>query len=155
MNKPFHEEELLTVLFNLLEIRKNLQAKYSSWIKKDSQSSLPDPDDIFLQKLLKIVEDNIGNEILTPNLISFEIGMSRTNLYRKLKALTNLSLTFFIRRVRLQKASDLLLNTKKSISEISYAVGFSDPKYFSRVFTKEFDISPSEFRKRNTHLLQS
>ncbi len=76
-----------------------------------------------------------------------EAGMSRTQLHRKIKALTNRSTSSFIRSIRLVRAKKLLVETDLNISQIAYEVGFKDPKYFSRTYAEEFGESPKEMRK--------
>jgi len=78
--------------------------------------------------------------------LSSVIGMSESQLYRKLKALTGKSTAIFIRTVRLQKASELLTTTSLNVSEVAYETGFNDPAWFSRVFKEEFGESPVSFR---------
>lgn len=155
MQKPFNQEELIAVLQNLLIIRQNLQAKYGQLGTANggthplsSEISEIDPEDTFLEKLRNYLEANIETPKISPDQVCKHMGMSRTNLHRKLTALTGLSLTFFIRQLRLHKAKKLLKNSSKDISEIAYTVGFADPKYFSRVFAETFQESPSEYRKR-------
>jgi AraC-like DNA-binding protein len=74
------------------------------------------------------------------------MGMSRTTLHSKLVALTGMSISRYIRALRLGKAKELLVSTEQNISQIAYAVGFDDPKYFSRVFSEEYGSSPAKFR---------
>ena len=157
MQKPFRREELRVLLENLLSLRRKLQEKYSnvkkleelSHSKPESQTvGLNDLEDAFLLKLRNFVEEHIDDPKLSTEKICRHMGMSRTNLHRKLKALTNHSLTYFIRHLRLHEAETLLLTTSRDISEIAYLVGFSDPKYFSRVFAEVYKQSPSEFRRK-------
>lgn len=146
--KPFNQEELIAVLNNLLLVRQNLQAKFSRLEGGAPPASVSNPEDVFLLKLRTYIEEHIESVKISPKQVCSHMGMSRTNLHRKLTALTGLSLTFFVRRIRLGKAKVLLKNSQQDISEIAFAVGFSDPKYFSRVFTEEFQQSPSEFRNQ-------
>jgi signal transduction histidine kinase/AraC-like DNA-binding protein len=152
LTKPFSEEELLIILRNLLELRKKLQQKYAGLSfaadKKEENvtETPPDFEDAFLKKLQQIVVSQIDNPDLSGEFICREMKMSRTNLFRKLKALTDLSISHFIRKIRLQQARELLLTSEMNISEVAYAVGFSDPKYFSRLFSETFQQSPSQFR---------
>jgi CheY-like chemotaxis protein/anti-sigma regulatory factor (Ser/Thr protein kinase) len=153
--KPFEQEELLLTLQNLLQARQKLQQKFAELYADRTAPAAADPvdtvtdeiEDAFLQQLEGIIMEHISDPDLSPELICREMGMSNTNLYRKLKALTDLSLTFFIRRIRLREAKNLLLNSDMNVTEVAYAVGFSDPKYFSRIFSEVFEQSPSQFRK--------
>ena len=105
-------------------------------------------EDAFLIKMKAIVEKRLDDPDFSIPQFCKDAGMSRTQLHRKLKALTNRSATVFIRSIRLQKAKELLETTDMNISEIAYEVGFRDPSYFSRSFFEEFQISPSETRKQ-------
>ena len=154
LSKPFHKDELLAQLHNLLEVRKKMYAYYTEKALSNQSAStirvhshLPDIEDQFLQKLRSLVEDNLSNPRLSQDYICQQMGMSRTNLYRKLMALTNLSLTLYIRDLRLQKAQRMLLASSYNISEIAYECGFDDPKYFSRVFSEVFGAPPSTWRE--------
>jgi len=158
--KPFHREELLVTLANLLEQRRKLQAKYASWqLAVGSQQSepanassslIPHPsslEDVFLQKLRHCIEENMGNSGFDGPNLAKKMNMSEVQLYRKIKALTDKSTAIFIRSARLAKGKELLQTTNLNVSEIAYEVGFDDPNYFSRTFSQEFGVAPSEIRK--------
>lgn len=146
--KPFRKEELLVRLEKLTELRKTLQQRYSNFAfeetKGDHRLKI---EDEFVQKIIKLIEDNLEDEQFGGKEISELIFLSRTQLYRKLKALTGKSTGHFIRSIRLRKAKKMLLETNKPIKEIAYGVGYKDPAYFSRVFVEEFGESPSRLRK--------
>ncbi|NRB50573.1 MAG: helix-turn-helix transcriptional regulator [Saprospiraceae bacterium] len=95
----------------------------------------------------KCIGDQLDNSDLSVNDLCRAVQLSHAHLYRKLKALTNLTPVQFIRYIRLKKARNLLENSSMNISEIAYAVGFSDPNYFSRIYHKEMGVTPSESRK--------
>ncbi|MCB9292032.1 MAG: response regulator [Lewinellaceae bacterium] len=139
--KPFHKEELLARLEQLLELRRKLQQKYQS---ADSDGSAP--EDAFLQKVRNTIEAHLSEPDFSVEQLSREVGMSRVQLHRKLKALTDMSASQHIRLTRLSIAYELLKDPQLNISEIAYRVGFKDPSYFSRVFSQEFGVSPSEAR---------
>lgn len=150
LSKPFHQEELMVQLHNLLELRNRMRTFYAGKsidAPPLSVNSLPDLEAQFLQKLRELIGANLANPKLTQDYICQQMGMSRTNLYRKLIALTNLPLTLFIRDLRLQKALQLLQTTRMNVSEVAYACGFDDPKYFSRVFSEVFGQPPSALRE--------
>ncbi len=107
-------------------------------------------DKQFMNRLLDIIEDNMDDCDLSVEKLCTIINMSQTMLYRKLKAYTGQSITSFIRKVRLKKAAQLLLQTPLSVSEVAYRVGFNDPGYFSRCFREEYGQSPKFFQK-NPH----
>lgn len=104
-------------------------------------------DEIFLSKARQLVEKNLNNEHFGLKELYNGLGISRSNLHRKITSLTGASTTHFIRSIRLQKARDLLLGSELNISEIAYRVGFKSPAYFSQLFTESFGMSPSDFRK--------
>jgi DNA-binding response OmpR family regulator len=157
--KPFHPEELRVVLANLLELRHRLQAKYSALGLRHLDSGSPDaqapaiknaePDleDAFLQKLRAVVESRLSQPDLSVEEISRMVGMSYPVVHRKVTALTGRSLTLYMRAVRLQQARILLADPALSIADVAYETGFNDPKFFSRVFSEEYGMSPSAFRK--------
>ena len=148
--KPFNQEELMVHLGNLIEQRKKLQARY--------QGTLPEPttndpftemEDAFLQKIKTLVEDNLTKANFDISWLAQRAGMSRVQLFRKVKALTGKSPSIFVRTIRLQKAKLLLQTTALNISEIAYDVGFSDPAFFSKTFREQFGESPTELRKKS------
>ena len=152
--KPFHPEELLLMLNNLLELRRQMQARYLDWatqeipVSETASAAATDPENEFLKKLRVVVEENLSDATLDVEAICRKIGMSRTNLHNKLTALTGLSTTLYVRKLRLHRAQELLHTTDATVSEIAYEVGFNDPKFFSRVYTEEYGVPPSEERKK-------
>lgn len=140
--KPFQKEELMVRLEQLLELRRKLQQKYQSV----ADGEAPEPEDPFLKKILGIIEVHLDDPDFTVERLSREVGMSRVQVHRKLKALTDSSASRHIRMLRMKKARELLKNPVLNISEVAYRVGYSDPAYFSRVFSKEFGVAPSEIR---------
>ena len=100
----------------------------------------------FIQKLTNLVEANLANEKFGPEELAREAGMSHSNLNRKLKSVSNQTISQFIRELRLKKAKELLLNEDLTIAEISYRVGFGSPTYFNNCFHDYFGVSPGELR---------
>ncbi len=150
--KPFQPEELLLVLRNLLQAQRRLQHYYSQRAMGDVQPG-PAPlaeagtlDDQFIRNLRSTLEHNLDNVELDTEQICQLMGMSRNSLYRKTLALTGMSIIPYLRALRLQKAEVLLKSSSMSVADIAYAVGFDNPRYFSRVFSEEKGISPSSFR---------
>ena len=146
LDKPFHQEELLATLANLLEIRKKLQARYasSSLNPSSSQPSSHDPEDAFVAKVKSTILEHISETEFNVEALCRVLVMSRPQLHRKLTALTGMNSTQYIRSLRLARAKELLQRRGMNVSEVAYAVGFDDPKYFSRVFTEEFGVAPSK-----------
>jgi AraC-like DNA-binding protein len=105
-------------------------------------------DEIFLENLNDIIVENISNTQLDVEMIAEQMNMSRPTLYRKIKAISDLTPNDLIRICRLKKAAEFIIQGKLSLSEISEKVGFSSQSYFSRSFSKQFEISPSEYANR-------
>lgn len=146
ITKPFSVSLLELKVKNLLSSREKLKGKYGKIISLEPQNTeLSDPEEKFLRRLLKIIEEKMTNSDFNVTMLVNEIGMSRPVLFRKVKALTGLSVIELIRTTRLKKAALLLKQKKLSVAEVGYAIGFSDPKYFSKEFHKYFGKSPSEF----------
>jgi AraC-like DNA-binding protein len=107
--------------------------------------TLPAREQQFLSAALKILEEQMSNHQLTAGHFCRELGMSQARVYRKLIALTGMSINQFIRNIRLRKAAELLLSTDLPISEVAYQTGFSSPGYFTKCFTAEFGVNPRDF----------
>jgi signal transduction histidine kinase/DNA-binding response OmpR family regulator len=149
--KPFQPKELLLRLRKLIELREKLKIKYSlngNWGKKTESPEAAGLDEIFMRDLLQQMEKNYADETFGIEELCTAMNISRVQLHRKLVALTGLSASHFMNRFRLDKATELLRSTRKTISEIAFGVGFHDANYFTKVFTKTFDVSPSEWRQQ-------
>lgn len=150
LSKPFHQEELLVVLENLLESRRKLQAKYQQKVLASMPlapaADTPDIEDSFLQKVRAIVEKNISDADFEMPQLERALAMSRSQIFRKIKALTGKSPSLFIRSIRLHHGKQMLLNTTRTVSEIAYEVGFTSLNYFSDAFLEEFGERPMKLR---------
>ena len=104
-----------------------------------------------MDKFKAIVEENIDQPELNVEYLGQQLGLSRVQLYRKIKSLTNYAPNELIRIIRLKRAEQFILNTEKSITEISYDTGFSSPSYFSKCFKDYFNESPTDYIKRIKH----
>lgn len=145
MGKPFEERELLIRLEKLLELRKKLQAHYSSLDASTKKAAQPQTiEDAFIGKIKKLIQENLTNAKFGVPQLCQQLTMSRSQVFRKVKALTGKSPTLLIRSIRLQTARQLLETTNLNVSEVAYDVGFSSPSYFSTAFTEEFGTPPSE-----------
>jgi CheY-like chemotaxis protein len=150
LTKPFEKEELFIRLEKLRELRQALKDRYSGdkhLIQNIAQQQAPNPDEAFLQKLIHTVQERIDDSQLGVNDLCRAANLSNTQVNRKLKALMGKTPSQFIRLIRLQRAATLLENSDLNVSEVAYNVGFSDPNYFSRVFSEEFGYPPSDIRK--------
>ena len=144
--KPFNMDVLLCRINNLLEAREKLKKLYGKKFSPEALGiEIVSTDDRFTQKFFEIIEKNIANPNLNIDLLSKEIGLSRANLYRKLKAITELSPTELIRNKRLEVAAKLLVESDYTVSEISVLTGFNSHAYFSNSFKLVYGYSPSEF----------
>ena len=149
--KPFHQEELLIQMYNLIHQRKKLQQRYQAELTVSTpEESGGDLEDSFLKEIRSLVEENIAKADFDISWLASQVHMSRSQLFRKIKALTGISPSIFVRKIRLQKARTLLLTTQLNISEITYDVGFSSPAFFTRIFREEFGQSPTEMREGST-----
>lgn len=149
LGKPFELEELLVRLEKLLALRKNLQAHYAGKALSGSPSSDEGGqkgEDAFIEKLKHILEENLSDENYSLPELCRSVGMSRSQLFRKMKALINEAPSTFIRMYRMNRARKLLEETDLSVSEIAYQVGFKDPAYFSYTFHEIFGKPPSTAR---------
>ncbi len=148
LTKPFNKKELFVRLKNLLKIRQKLQERYSSLeALSPTQEIALQQEDEFITKVRTVIEENLDDETFGIAELCKAVAMSRTQLHRKIKALTNRSTSLYVRSVRLQKAKYLLKNSDLNIAQVAYEVGFSNPNYFSRIFSEEFGIPPTYFRK--------
>jgi signal transduction histidine kinase/AraC-like DNA-binding protein/ABC-type xylose transport system substrate-binding protein len=146
--KPFNleylEETIKTVLKNRAVLREHYTSELPAETRSNSSSKI---DRKFINEFTAIVENNISNENFSVDEICKAIGVSRVQLYRKVKALIGYNVNDYILTVRLQKAKYLLLNEDLSISEISYKVGFSSQAYFATVFKSKFGVTPKAFKE--------
>jgi signal transduction histidine kinase/AraC-like DNA-binding protein len=148
--KPFNVQYLEETIRNLIRNREILKDHYSSELPNETfrASVSKKIDRKFINEFSSLVESNIANENFGVDDICKEIGISRVQLYRKVKAILGLNVNDYILGVRMQKAKYLLLNEDLSISEISFKVGFSSQAYFSTVFKSKFGFTPSEFKAK-------
>ncbi|MBL7818542.1 MAG: response regulator [Saprospiraceae bacterium] len=151
--KPFYAEELLVTVEQRIESRRKLHERFANFdfTTVPAPPSVSDPvfeiEDAFLLKAKALIEKKLDNSDF--GLLDLErgLGMSRSQIFRKIKALTDKSPTLFIRSVRLQHARLMLKTTDLTISEIGYATGFSSPQFFSDSFLEEFGVRPSTIRQ--------
>jgi signal transduction histidine kinase/ligand-binding sensor domain-containing protein/DNA-binding response OmpR family regulator len=150
LTKPFDQKELQVRIKNLVNIRKKLQEKYAradymvSGINKDRPGSI---DQKFMFKVGETIEKHISEEEFNIEEFCSELAMSRTQLHRKIKALTGKSASLYIRSVKLANARKMIEEQSGNISEIAYSLGFSSPAYFTRCFREEYGYPPSEMIK--------
>jgi len=148
--KPFEVDLLLARIKNLLRRKENIRKELigiDGVINKNT--SINSLDIEFIEKVIKIVQENYTNPDFNVNNIIEKIGLSRSVFYKKFKSLSNQSIHDLINEYRLKKARELLLTTNLNINEVAAECGFDDPAYFSKVFKKKYGISPKEFKNNN------
>ncbi len=161
IEKPFSAEVLRARIGNLITMRRNLQKAYmDKYInkrtvnigmpgdveKKELSGTLVDANQLFLDKLTKLLEENLGKGELSVDDVAKLMGMSRSVYFKKVKALTGIGPNDYLKFLRLQRATELLSQTDMSIADISYRVGIPDSHYFSKCFKAKYGITPTEWR---------
>ena len=148
ITKPFNPEVLKLKVRNILEARKQMAEKFSKAANYIPENiKITQIDQGFLEKFVKLVEDNIDDTELSGDVLACELGMSKGNLYKKLKTLSGMTVNIFVRTIRLKVAANLLKQGNYNISEVAYSVGFNNPKYFSTCFSEMYSVSPKEYMK--------
>jgi DNA-binding response OmpR family regulator len=144
LEKPFNMKILIAMANNLINSREAIHQILSS--KPQDKVSSKSADENFLSEVVDIIKNNITNSEFSIKLISDKTGLSRSNLFRKLKGLTNMSPVDLVIKIKLNHASELLkANSSIRISEVAYASGFNNPKYFSTLFKKHYGKTPKEY----------
>lgn len=152
--KPFDIDFMQTILRNQLRNREQIKQQYrESYVRitEEVPAQIVNSDELFLLKFNKIILDNLLSGELNVKFLTEQMGMSRTPLYAKLKALTNLGVNDYINRLRIEKGVELLLNSSLSINEVSEKVGFEYSRYFSTLFKQVKGVTPTQFRQQNAH----
>ena len=147
ISKPFNSKLLLVRLRNLMDNHKRLKQFFGDKTTL-SKESVSDVDKGFVDRFRELIEENLADSELSVEDLGGKMGLSRVQLYRKIKALTNYSPNELVRIARLKKAASLLASSEKTISEITYEVGFTSPSYFTKCYKEYFGESPTDFLKR-------
>ncbi len=151
ITKPFNAAILKTKVKNLIALRKKLQSRYSQEvILQPREISITSVDERFLEKVKAILDEKLTRPDFSIEEFSIALHMSRMQLHRKLKALTGLSASDFVRSQRLILASRILINSDSTISEVGYMVGFNDPSYFTKCFKESYGLTPTAYSKRHS-----
>ena len=146
LTKPFSAELLISRIANLLKNRKQLKLLLDGKQNEESKEKISTPDKIFIDNLKEAIKKNMSNPNLRMDDLGDEIGLSRVQMYRKVKVLTGLSPTELLRQMRLQRAAALLSSTTKTVAEIAFEVGFNTPGYFSKCFKEQYGKQPIDLR---------
>ena len=149
ISKPFNVKLLKTRVRKLIENRKKIRESFSNFLLNETkQETLGKVEQQFITDFTQYVENSIANPELNIDEIADALGLSRSNLYRKIKSLTDYSPNELIRTIRVKYAKQLLNSKAKSISEVAYEVGFSSPSYFAKCFKDFYNESPTEYLER-------
>lgn len=146
--KPFNMDILRRTIINLLTMRRTLKNKFTGkehQEEKVEQRTIQTPDDALMQRVMEVINENIGDSDLSVDMIAQKVGISRVHLHRKMKELTNQTPHSFIRNIRLQQAAKLLKDGKQSITDVMYICGFSNSASFSTMFKNLYGCSPREY----------
>ncbi len=148
ITKPFDFNLLKIRIKNLISSRHLLRQKFKKEIiLKPRDIAINNTDEIFLEKIMDLIEKNMANSKYTVSDLAKQIGMSHSVLYRKIMALTGQNINDFVKSIRLKRAEQLISDSDYTINEISDFTGFSNPKYFSTCFKQQFGKTPTEYRK--------
>jgi signal transduction histidine kinase/ligand-binding sensor domain-containing protein/DNA-binding response OmpR family regulator len=147
LTKPFQKQELLLRMQMLISKRQKLQTSYAvEKLKEQPQQKAPDKNLLFLNTVVEVIHKHLEDSDFNATQLAKVLAMSDSQLYRKLKAISNSSTSIFIRKVRLEKSKELLKTTHLPVSEVAYASGFNDPNWFSKAFKEAYSMSPTDFR---------
>ncbi len=146
LQKPFNSKELAARISNLITQREKLRKRFSRELfLQPKDIAITPADEKFLTRAMDIIEKNLSDPDFSVEIFGEEIGMSRVQLYRKIKALTDQSVSDFVRTMRLKRAAKLLKMKSASVTEICYEVGFNNLSYFAKTFKDLFGVSPSDY----------
>ncbi|KAA3661924.1 MAG: DNA-binding response regulator, partial [Calditrichaeota bacterium] len=152
LTKPFFINELRLRIDNIIESRRRLRERFGKLMQiEPSELQITSLDQKFIERAIKIVEENINNPTFGIEKFSRLLGVSRVGLYNKLKVLTNYTVQEFIFVVKLKRAAQLLLSSGMSVTQVCYEVGFKDPSHFSKLFKKQFGVSPKSYKDENSN----
>jgi len=150
ISKPFDKELFTAKINGIIKNHTNLQSYFYNEITlKSDTHKVSQEDKGFLQKCITIIEENLMEDSFNVKTLASDLGMSHSNLYKKIKTTSGQSINGFIRFIRLRKAAELLINTNLNINEAAFRVGINDSKYFREQFQKLFKLTPSEFIKKH------
>lgn len=148
ISKPFSSQLLLTRIRNLIESRQRMKQFFGDR-QTLAKEDICDMDKDFVERFKSLIEVKMGDSELNVEDLGKEMGLSRVQLYRKIKSLTNYAPNELLRMARLKKAASLLASSDMTIAEVGYEVGFTSPSYFAKCYKEQFGESPTEFLKRS------
>ena len=146
--KPFDVEELRMNIENLIIGRQRLKGKYSGAQQQADKVEVKEVkgnDELLMERVMKSINKNLSNSDFNVDMLTMEVGITRAQLHRKMKEITGISTSEFIRNIRLEQAARLLREQKINVTQVAYTVGFSNLAHFSTIFRKHFGIAPTEY----------
>ena len=149
--KPFNMEELHLNIQNLLQGRQRLKGKYTGAQRQADKVEAPEVkgnDELLMERIMKAINKNLSDSDFNVDMLTQEVGISRAQLHRKMKEMTGISTSEFLRNIRLEQAARLLREQKINVTQVAYTVGFSNLAHFSTIFRKHFGVAPSEYAER-------
>lgn len=152
--KPFDMEELHMSIENLIASRHLLRGKFSGvqqQVDKLEKREVKGLDEQLMERIMKVVNKNLSDSDFNVDMLTQEVGISRAQLHRRMKEMTGISTSEFLRNIRLEQAARLLREQKVNVTQVAYTVGFSNLAHFSTVFRKHFGVSPSEYVENQAH----
>jgi YesN/AraC family two-component response regulator len=153
ITKPFDKDIIIARVQNILKGRNRLQQYFFNAVTLKPAAQVGGEHKEFIDRCIEIVEEHIDNPDFTVNMFCKAIGMSHPALYKKVKAVSGLTVNVFVRYIRLRKAAELLITSNKTITEVAYITGFNDIRYFRQQFYELFKINPSEYIKNYRKVL--
>ena len=155
ITKPFDKEIIIAKVQNILKTRNRLQQYFFNAVTLKPVSNIPGEHKEFIHRCISIIENHLDDPEFSIPTFCKAIGMSHPSLYKKVKAVSGLTVNVFIRYIRLRKAAEMIINTDKTITEITYNTGFNDIRYFRQQFYELFQMNPSDYLKRYRKVLAS
>lgn len=149
--KPFDMEELHLNIENLIHGRQRLKGKYSGaqqQAERVEQPQVKGNDELLMERIMKAINKNLSDSDFNVDMLTQEVGISRAQLHRKMKEMTGISTSEFLRNIRLEQAARLLREQKINVTQVAYTVGFSNLAHFSTIFRKHFGMAPSEYAEK-------
>jgi AraC-like DNA-binding protein len=146
--KPFSMEELHILINNLVDNVRRLRGKFSGAQDQEErleQVKVKGNNDVLMDRIMKSVNANLNNPDYDVEMLTKDVGISRAQLHRKMKEITGISTSKFIRNLRLEQAARLIKERKINITQVAYSVGFNNQTHFSTVFKKHFGMTPTEY----------
>jgi len=149
IRKPFNAQVVKSRVKSTLENRQKVRAHFMNQIRFETSTSIKpvNKEEKFIQEVSGLVEGALHDNDFSIEVLSDQMCMSQSTLYRKIKSLTGLSIAGFIRSIRLKKSTEILLTDDMKLSGVAYAVGFNDYKYFKKSFIEQYGISPKDYRE--------